>query len=129
MTGRSKRPFEYDLPERVTHEEYQRQVERRGRADRVLAVLVFLCGTSAVLGVILALVSAPLGSYTRHPVTDLIVHIFVFCGGVYFLMKSQFLWSRFLCRFCLKRVPEGATQCLSCRADLLSNDNPQPPIM
>lgn len=114
-----------ELPERVSHAEFRKTSQLRGLADRVLGLLVLGSGLICLLAVVSAVLFTELGSYTRHFVTDLIAFGFISASGVYFVNKGYFLIKVFLCRFCLARIPEGSTYCPHCRADLLSNKNPQ----
>lgn len=124
MKGR-KGPFRPLLPDRVDHDNYQVIVKWRGVADRTVGWLVLLSGFLAVSSTLIAVLFTPLGVYTGHVYTDLVVFGFIFFTGIYFLVKGVFFIRVFLCRFCLKQVPEGSTYCPSCGADLLSNENPQ----
>jgi hypothetical protein len=123
--SKRKKPFEYLLPDRVSHDEYQREVKKRILLDRLVAVFFLISGFLAVSSVVLSILTAKWGEYTGHIGSDLVVFFFIFGTGAFCLYKGRFLWTTFLCRFCLSKVPEGSTYCPSCESDLLSNSNPQ----
>lgn len=118
-----KKPFfKNNLPPRVSHEQYQLIVKTRKKYARFLAIICLICGVLPLLGLVLAIFASPLGSYTNMIATDIIVFVFVLITGVVFCNHAKYLWYRFPCRFCLKDNPEGATYCMSCGADMLSNE-------
>ena len=123
---KDKKPFEYNLPDRVTHEEYQKEVKVRSIFDKCVGGFLYISGLLSIISVFLGAITG-FGKYTGSPVTDLIVFLFLLILGFFSIYQGRFMWTRFLCRHCLATVPEGSTYCPSCSADLLSNKNPQTP--
>lgn len=123
--SKKKKPFEYSLPERVTHEEHQKEVKIRSILDKTVGAFLFVSGFLAVLSILVVLLTASFGEYTGRAETDLIIFLFILGTGLFSLYQGYFLWSRFLCRFCIAAIPEGSTYCPICEEDLLSNRNPQ----
>jgi hypothetical protein len=121
----SKKLFRPELDDRVSHKQYQKTMNARARVDRILGVALLLSGGVALGSSLLAAVMTPLGSYTGAASTDVIVLLFIAVSGFYFLSKGLYFIQVFQCRFCLARIPQGSTYCPTCKADLLSNDNPQ----
>ena len=117
-----KESIKKDIPLRVSHEKYTEIVESRKKQGRIWSILFGVCGFLSILAVVLGLFVAHLGLYTKSIATDIIVFVFIFFTGVVFINHAKYLWFRFPCRFCLKDNPEGATYCMSCNADMLSNE-------
>jgi ribosomal protein L40E len=115
--------FQNNLEKRVNHDEYVQIVATRKRYNRATSVFFFIPGVAAVFAVVMAPFVSKLGSYTNNVATDIIALAATLLTGSVSIMHAKYLWNRYPCRFCLKDNPEGATYCMSCGSDLLSNEN------
>ena len=125
---KEQKPFRPALEERVSHEQFQATMKARARADRFVGFWVLLSGLVALGSSMVAALFTPLGSYTGSVGTDVVVLVFIASTGLYFTQKGFYFLHVFQCRFCLAKLPQGSTYCPSCKADLLSNQNPHDPV-